>query len=83
MNRESIPAQMRSAYRWFVPITTRWLDHDVFGHVNNVIYYSWIDTAVNSYLLTHGLLDIAGSPSSASSPKPGAATSAASPIPRR
>jgi acyl-CoA thioester hydrolase len=62
MSRESTPPQPRSAYRWFVPITTRWLDNDVYGHINNAIYYSWIDTAVNSYLLTNGLLDIDSSP---------------------
>lgn len=48
----------RSAYRAFVPITTRWADNDVYGHVNNVIYYSWFDTAVNGYLIAHGALDI-------------------------
>ena len=38
-------------------ITTRWQDNDVYGHVNNVIYYSWFDTAVNGYLLEKGVLD--------------------------
>ena len=38
-------------------ITTRWHDNDVYGHVNNVIYYSWFDTAVNGYLLEKGVLD--------------------------
>ena len=38
------------------------MDNDVYGHVNNVVYYSWIDTAVNRYLIDHGLLDIAASP---------------------
>jgi len=47
----------RSDYRYFVPITTRWMDNDVFGHVNNVNYYSWFDTAVNSFLVERGLLD--------------------------
>jgi acyl-CoA thioester hydrolase len=51
----------RSAYRYFVPITTRWHDNDVFGHVNNVVYYAWIDTAVNRFLIDRGLLDIATS----------------------
>ena len=38
------------------------MDNDPFGHVNNVVYYSWIDTAVNRFLITMGLLDIASSP---------------------
>jgi len=38
-------------------ITTRWRDNDVYGHVNNVVYYSWFDTAVNGYLLEKGVLD--------------------------
>ena len=52
----------RSDYRYFVPIATRWMDNDVYGHVNNVVYYSWFDTAVNFFLLRRGLLDIAASP---------------------
>ena len=52
------PPPTRSDFRWFTPITTRWMDNDPFGHVNNVVYYSWIDTAVNRFLITKGLLDI-------------------------
>jgi len=48
----------RSAYRAFRPITTRWMDNDVYGHVNNVVYYSWFDTAVNAHLIEQGVLDI-------------------------
>ncbi|MBV8620278.1 MAG: acyl-CoA thioesterase [Curvibacter sp.] len=48
----------RSAYRAFRPITTRWMDNDLYGHVNNVIYYSWFDTAVNAHLIEQGALDI-------------------------
>ena len=48
----------RSSYRAFRPITTRWMDNDVYGHVNNVVYYSWFDTAVNAHLIEHGALDI-------------------------
>jgi acyl-CoA thioester hydrolase len=48
----------RSAYRAFHAITTRWLDNDVYGHVNNVVYYSWFDTAVNGHLIEAGALDI-------------------------
>ena len=48
----------RSAYRVFRPIGTRWGDNDVYGHVNNVTYYSFFDTAVNTYLIEVGGLDI-------------------------
>jgi acyl-CoA thioester hydrolase len=48
----------RSAYQVFRVIGTRWEDNDVYGHVNNVVYYSWFDTAVNSYLIEQGALDI-------------------------
>ena len=52
-------AQPRSAYRVFRSMTTRWMDNDAYGHVNNVVYYSWFDTAVNAYLIEQGVLDIA------------------------
>ncbi|WP_137921857.1 thioesterase family protein [Hydrogenophaga sp. 2FB] len=48
----------RSAYRVFRPIGTRWGDNDIYGHVNNVVYYSWFDTAVNAHLIEQGALDI-------------------------
>ena len=48
----------RSAYKVFRSITTRWMDNDAYGHVNNVVYYSWFDTAVNAYLIEQGVLDI-------------------------
>ncbi len=57
---EKVRAQ-RSAYRWFVPITTRWMDNDAYGHVNNVTFYSWFDTAANQYLVGEGGLDIQNS----------------------
>ncbi len=44
----------RDAYRWFLSIPTRWIDNDVFGHVNNVQYYSFFDTTVCSYLVGTG-----------------------------
>jgi len=50
--------QARSSYRTFRSISTRWADNDVYGHVNNVVYYSWFDTAVNAYLIAQGVLDI-------------------------
>jgi acyl-CoA thioester hydrolase len=48
----------RSSYRHFLPIQTRWADNDAYGHVNNVVYYSWFDTVVNEYLIRNGVLDI-------------------------
>jgi acyl-CoA thioester hydrolase len=47
-------------YRWSCPITTRWMDNDVYGHVNNVTYYSYFDTAANRFLIERGGLDIHG-----------------------
>ncbi|MEM9257263.1 MAG: thioesterase family protein [Pseudomonadota bacterium] len=57
MTKPEIPS--RQAYRVFYPITTRWMDNDVYGHVNNVIYYSYFDTVANRYLIEEGGLDIA------------------------
>jgi acyl-CoA thioester hydrolase len=51
-------AEGRKAYRHFTQIATRWMDNDVYGHVNNVVYYSLFDTAVNGYLIESGALDI-------------------------
>ncbi|HSK15061.1 MAG TPA: thioesterase family protein [Gaiellaceae bacterium] len=48
----------RSDYKHFLTIETRWMDNDVYGHVNNVVYYSFFDTAVNRYLIDEGVLDI-------------------------
>lgn len=48
----------RSAYIYFCNITTRWMDNDPYAHVNNVVYYSWFDTAVNGYLIEQNVLDI-------------------------
>jgi acyl-CoA thioester hydrolase len=48
----------RAAYKAFRSIATRWSDNDVYGHVNNVVYYSWFDTAVNSLLIERGAIDI-------------------------
>ena len=49
----------RSAYRRFVPLTTRWLDNDAYGHINNVVYYALFDTAVNGVLIEAGAIDVA------------------------
>jgi acyl-CoA thioester hydrolase len=60
--KTSRPARTsRGDYRVFRAIPTRWADNDAYGHVNNVIHYSWFDTAVNAWLMENGLLDIAGS----------------------
>lgn len=48
----------RSDYKHFHDITTRWMDNDAYGHVNNVVYYSWFDTVVNQFLIRKGVLDI-------------------------
>ena len=53
----------RSDYRAWRLIPTRWSDNDVYGHVNNVVYYEWFDTAVNSLLIEAGVLDFAQSQS--------------------
>ncbi|MDH3389112.1 MAG: acyl-CoA thioesterase [Gammaproteobacteria bacterium] len=48
----------RTDYPLFMTITTRWMDNDVYGHINNVQYYSYFDTAVNRYLIDNEVLDI-------------------------
>lgn len=48
----------RRAYVHYAPITTRWMDNDMYGHVNNVVYYSYFDTIVNSYLIGQKVLDV-------------------------
>ena len=50
------PPGIRAAYRSFVPVTTRWGDNDVFGHVNNAVYYGYIDTAVTTLMQRAGVL---------------------------
>jgi acyl-CoA thioester hydrolase len=58
----SQPQHLRSDYAHFQPITTRWHDNDLYGHVNNVVYYSYFDSAVNTYLIEQGGLDIHAGP---------------------
>jgi acyl-CoA thioester hydrolase len=48
----------RSDYRHFESMDTRWMDNDAYQHVNNVVYYSFFDTAVNRILIGRGILDI-------------------------
>lgn len=56
MSKPEVP--VRADYRVFYPISTRWSDNDIYGHVNNVTYYSYFDTAANRYLIEEGGLDI-------------------------
>lgn len=56
------PPPGRGAYPCFRPITTRWSDNDLYGHVNNVRYYSFFDTAVNGWLIEAKLLDLGAGP---------------------
>ena len=51
----------RADFPHFLRLETRWMDNDVYGHVNNATYYSYFDTAVNRHLLDSGVLDLAGS----------------------
>src|SRR5690606_17993792 len=60
MTEHTVPT--RQDYFVFQPITTRWMDNDIYGHVNNVTYYSYFDTAVNLYLIEEGGLDIHQAP---------------------
>ncbi|MNC42107.1 thioesterase family protein [Pseudomonas sp. P5_109] len=54
--------RQRDSYRHFNTITTRWHDNDIYGHVNNVVYYGFFDSAVNRVLVEHGGLDIHNGP---------------------
>lgn len=56
------PAPQRQHFTRFVSISSRWMDNDVYGHINNVVYYSFFDTAVNGLMLKAGLLDPKESP---------------------
>ena len=47
----------RSDFKWFIDLQSRWMDNDAYGHINNVIYYAWFDTAVNRFLVDNELLD--------------------------
>ena len=52
----------RKDYGHWLQIPTRWMDNDVYGHVNNVVYYSYFDTVINAYLIEAGKLDIEHGP---------------------
>ena len=59
---ERAPVPVRGDYRAFRPMPTRWMDNDVYGHVNNVVYYSYFDTAVNGFLIDATGTDIRALP---------------------
>jgi len=52
------PPGRRSDYRWFLPLPLRWMDNDIYGHMNNVQHYSLFDTLVARFLLANGVLDL-------------------------
>lgn len=54
------PRHLRSDYRHFHSLDTRWHDNDIYGHINNVTYYGYFDSAINTYLIRQGGLDIHG-----------------------
>lgn len=58
MSSTDLRAAPRSAWPHIRSIATRWMDNDGYGHVNNVVYYSYFDTAVNQFLIERGVLDI-------------------------
>jgi acyl-CoA thioester hydrolase len=58
MADEKEAATPRSAFPHFLKIPTRWIDNDVYGHINNVRYYEYFDTVINRYLIDEGGLDI-------------------------
>jgi acyl-CoA thioester hydrolase len=49
---------VRDDFRHFLTVTTRWMDNDVYGHINNVQYYSYFDTVITRFLIDRGMLDI-------------------------
>lgn len=56
---ERPPPATRADFRAWREFSTRWGDNDAYGHVNNMVYYQWFDSAVNAWLVSEGLLDIA------------------------
>lgn len=54
--------ETRARFPHFLAIPTRWMDNDLYGHVNNVVYYSYFDTVINHYLIAEGGLDISQGP---------------------
>ena len=62
MDEKGTGVGRRADYGHFLVIPTRWMDNDIYGHVNNVVYYSWFDTVINRYLIDEGGLDIQAAP---------------------
>ena len=58
MSDQKLAPPKRSDFVAFEEIHSRWMDNDAYGHVNNVVYYQWFDTAVNAHLIDNGALDI-------------------------
>jgi acyl-CoA thioester hydrolase len=54
--------ESRENYKHFQPVPTRWRDNDVYGHVNNIEYYSYFDTVISTYLIKEGGLDFLAGP---------------------
>ena len=59
--KESKPRQ-RADYQYFDQVETRWNDNDIYGHMNNVVYYEMFDSVINRYLITEGCLNISNGP---------------------
>jgi acyl-CoA thioester hydrolase len=55
--KQRICAEERTAYRWFTALNTRWNDNDAFGHINNAVYYLYMDTAINWMLISENILN--------------------------
>ncbi|MBL8672134.1 MAG: acyl-CoA thioesterase [Alphaproteobacteria bacterium] len=62
MSDRKADAESRARYAHFRPITTRWMDNDAYGHINNVVYYAYFDTVVNQYLIEEAGFDIEKDP---------------------
>jgi acyl-CoA thioester hydrolase len=58
MSADRPQPEARSAYPALRQISSRWADNDMYGHINNTVYYSWFDSAVNGLLIEHGALDV-------------------------
>src|SRR6185503_5767544 len=54
--------ETRDRYPYFLAVTTRWMDNDLYNHVNNVVYYSYFDTVVNEYMLRESALRLDAGP---------------------
>src|SRR5580693_9321613 len=62
MSEKNAPPATRGDFPHHVVVPTRWMDNDLYGHVNNVVYYSYFDTVINQYLISAGGLDILRGP---------------------